>query len=311
MITNALKKKTEPAAPVVTETVPVSPRSNPQRPVAGELPPAPIEMGPAPDGSFVRSVPAEYPEVSFPKPEPAPVGPSPVVSKPIRLSVYTALDLPKAGTEVSGLKVRGTIPNVNSIKSSFTKYEEIPGVREVSMDDFNSAPPKFYSKSEEARTKQLADQIGASKELNPLIVAIDEKGPYILEGGHRFDALKLLGVKSFPAIVVKDLDTAVATQAKTPNPATPKTAPAPKERAVDLLKDKIERREVARISKELGTKVTIARREPQRIRGRFTGRTEPVYIMPAEFVEAAQMMGLRAETPTGRAVPRLPVSSRD
>ena len=31
-----------------------------------------------------------------------------------------------------------------------------------------------------------------------------DKGPYILEGGHRFDALKLLGKKSFPALVVID-----------------------------------------------------------------------------------------------------------
>lgn len=38
------------------------------RPSAGALPPAPIEMGPSPDGSYVRSVPAEYPEVKFPEP---------------------------------------------------------------------------------------------------------------------------------------------------------------------------------------------------------------------------------------------------
>ena len=33
---------------------------------------------------------------------------------------------------------------------------------------------------------------------------MDRKGPYILEGGHRYSALKLLGAKSFPALVVVD-----------------------------------------------------------------------------------------------------------
>jgi ParB-like chromosome segregation protein Spo0J len=39
-----------------------------------------------------------------------------------------------------------------------------------------------------------------------LIVVEDNQGFYILEGGHRFDALCMLGSKSFPALVVKDLD---------------------------------------------------------------------------------------------------------
>ena len=39
----------------------------------------------------------------------------------------------------------------------------------------------------------------------PLIVVWDEQGLYILEGGHRFDALNMLGIKYFPALVVKDL----------------------------------------------------------------------------------------------------------
>lgn len=40
----------------------------------------------------------------------------------------------------------------------------------------------------------------------PLIVAVDDKGPYILEGGHRFVALGLLQIPTFPALVVIDQD---------------------------------------------------------------------------------------------------------
>lgn len=67
-------------------------------------------------------------------------------------------------------------------------------------------PLKFYSRSEQERTEYLAAQIQESREINPLIVVEDVKGPYILEGGHRFDALRLLRAKAFPALVVLDLD---------------------------------------------------------------------------------------------------------
>jgi hypothetical protein len=39
-----------------------------------------------------------------------------------------------------------------------------------------------------------------------VIVVIDSEGPYVLEGGYRFDALRELGAQSFPARVVVDLD---------------------------------------------------------------------------------------------------------
>ena len=62
----------------------------------------------------------------------------------------------------------------------------------------------YYSTDEEKRTKELAEQIKQTNEITPLIVAIDAQGPYILEGGHRFDALRELGANSFPAMVVLD-----------------------------------------------------------------------------------------------------------
>lgn len=230
--------------------------------------------------------------------------------------------LGRAAETVGGLKVRKDIPNTSSIRSSFNNYEELPGVREVPMSALNDKPPKFYSKSEEARTRKLAEDIKASGEINPLIVAFDEKGPYILEGGHRFDALKLLDVKSFPAIVVKDLDIrpVIKAETATPPPETsaveqlrdkanavvrgPKSKTtkevAPNKSAAEQLMEKANAKELARVKKALGTDdVKIARYEPRTdSTGKPIGVSDPVYVVPDEFLEQAQTMGLRARAHT-------------
>lgn len=110
-----------------------------------------------------------------------------------------------AGDVVDGRKVLPDVPNQSSIASSLDEYAEVKGIKDVPISAFeDSGAPKFYSKEEEARTRKLAGQIQESGTIKPLIVVYDAKGPYVLEGGHRFDALKLLGAKSFPAKVVID-----------------------------------------------------------------------------------------------------------
>ena len=110
-----------------------------------------------------------------------------------------------AGDMVDGLLVRDEIPNQGSIGSSIDDYTVLRGIREIPLTAFTQLPKlKYYSISEEARTKRLAEQIKASGEINPLIVVIDKEGPYVLEGGHRFDALREIGKTSFPALVVLD-----------------------------------------------------------------------------------------------------------
>ena len=111
---------------------------------------------------------------------------------------------PKAGEIVDSRTVREDIPNLPSIGSSLTNYEALSGVREVAMnlfDDFatHDTPNDRY-------IKELAQQIKYSQEINPLIVVVDEKGLYILEGGHRYSALHILKAKSFPALVVLDIE---------------------------------------------------------------------------------------------------------
>ena len=111
-----------------------------------------------------------------------------------------------AGDVVNGMLVRKDIPNTSSIGASLSDYST-HGLQEVPMSAFETVgKPRYRSVQEEKRTKELARQIQENKELNPLIVVKDAEGHYILEGGHRFDALRELGIDSFPALMVHDLE---------------------------------------------------------------------------------------------------------
>lgn len=114
------------------------------------------------------------------------------------------LDFPRAGASVDGLQVLDDIPNMSSIASSMDDYDILPGIREIPFSAFEAGGHPERT----ARTKDLAEQIKASGKIKPLIVVVESNnlkaGPYILEGGHRFDALQIAGKKSFPAKVVVD-----------------------------------------------------------------------------------------------------------
>ena len=111
----------------------------------------------------------------------------------------------KPGDQVSGLTVRKEVPNMGSISASLDDYEVLSGIREVPRGAFDKEylDSLSFEKLDE-RTKDLANQINESKEINPMIVGVDSKGAYIIEGGHRFDALMAQDTKSIPAVVVID-----------------------------------------------------------------------------------------------------------
>jgi hypothetical protein len=109
---------------------------------------------------------------------------------------------PVAGKTVGGLQVRHDVPNQSSIDASIDTPTVLRRVRSVSISAFD--PKGEYVPSRSARVRQLAREIEQSKEINPLILGFDEEGLYVIEGGHRFDALRLLGVKEIPALVVMD-----------------------------------------------------------------------------------------------------------
>jgi len=122
---------------------------------------------------------------------------------------------PKASDTVDGLHVGKDIPNTDSIAATLSDNHEIQqGIREVPMSEFNSKPTEmFYAADDIQRTKDLAERIKQSGEINPLIVVVDKDGPYILEGGHRLGALNILSKQKFPALVVHDTSSDMGIQA--------------------------------------------------------------------------------------------------
>jgi recombinational DNA repair protein RecR len=116
------------------------------------------------------------------------------------------LKYPIAGEFVDGREVLSKVDNISSISASLDNYEILPHIREISMNNFDAENSLYKNQKEIQRCKILSEQIKESNSITPLIVVEDNEGLYILEGAHRFDALYYLNAKSFPALVVIDLD---------------------------------------------------------------------------------------------------------
>jgi disulfide oxidoreductase YuzD len=111
------------------------------------------------------------------------------------------------GDEVAGLTVREDVPNMSSIGATIENYEILQGIRKVPRKAFDEQYLSSLNPAKlDKRTTDLSEQIKQSKEINPLIVAVDNQGAYIIEGGHRFDALMTQKRESVPAVVVIDKD---------------------------------------------------------------------------------------------------------
>lgn len=112
-----------------------------------------------------------------------------------------------SGERVSGYLVRAGIANTSSIEATIERPRVLPGVREVPMTMFD---PDYIRRVRESKLDQRTDALRAeivqNRELTPLIVGVDSKGAYIIEGGHRFDALIKEGVEFIPALVAVDED---------------------------------------------------------------------------------------------------------
>lgn len=200
-----------------------------------------MEYGP---GSFSVTMkrrgatPPPTPEIPAPSegvgtpllPEQTPPAPASPVEDPF---VTANARYPHAGKTVDGLDVRDEIPNMSSIGASLTDYKILPGIREVPYSDFGEAGHGYADVAGNEHVRRLADAIKESGEINPLIVVVDKDGPYILEGGHRWDALHAMGKTSFPAKIVVDYqDHPFTEQEETTStpPASEPTQPASEHR---------------------------------------------------------------------------------
>jgi hypothetical protein len=108
----------------------------------------------------------------------------------------------KRGEKVGGYDVGEKINNYGSYASSgIDDVEE--GIHRVPMSAFEVTHPNklFYAKNDIEHVHRLADQIRQNKYMDPLLVAMDKKGAYVLEGGHRLGAAHLLGMKEIPAMI--------------------------------------------------------------------------------------------------------------
>jgi len=179
------------------EVTPVTEVTPPVQKVARETLPEPLkteivpEAIPTPRNAIPEKPTTETVPTAKVEPEPI-VSEKPVTGKPF--------EFPQAKESVGGLVVRDKIPNQESIEATLANYEILPGIREVKMSDFTGKPD--VSK----RSKELANEIRESGEINPLIVVEDKDGLYILEGANRWDALHELEVERFPAMIVRDLE---------------------------------------------------------------------------------------------------------
>ena len=118
---------------------------------------------------------------------------------------YWENQYPRAGITVSGLLVLKDIPNTGSISASLNDWERLPDIREIPVAEFGGTGPVFRAADDNQRSRLLAEEIKKSGEISPLIIAIGDGEPWILEGLHRYMALGILGVETFPALVVMEL----------------------------------------------------------------------------------------------------------
>lgn len=116
------------------------------------------------------------------------------------------VEYPATDPAVENSPVLYHAPGADLISASNGEYKVLSGIRRVRFSDFPGIGPKdspvFQSRNEREQTELLAMTIHYAGSINPLVVAIDKEGPSVLDGGRRFNALRLLQVESFPAVIL-------------------------------------------------------------------------------------------------------------
>lgn len=102
-----------------------------------------------------------------------------------------------------------TRPNRESLlqcgQASFNDFEVVPGTYKIPLSELGDLAGYSNARDRE-RIENLAAAIKESGEIEPVFVALDQEGLWLVEGQHRSRALRLLGYDSVPARVMVDLD---------------------------------------------------------------------------------------------------------
>ena len=76
----------------------------------------------------------------------------------LRQAAETEQDL--VATTPQELTIRDEVPNLGSIRSSLTNWEEVPGIQQIPISEFDSSPKDlFYAADDLARVRSLANEI--------------------------------------------------------------------------------------------------------------------------------------------------------
>ena len=102
-----------------------------------------------------------------------------------------------------------TRPNRESLlqcgQANFNDFEVVPGTYKIPLTEIGHLDGYDNARDRE-RIEILAAAIQKSGKIEPVFVALDQEGIWLVEGQHRSRALRLLGYDSVPARVMVDLD---------------------------------------------------------------------------------------------------------
>lgn len=90
-------------------------------------------------------------------------------------------------------------------QASFNDFEVVPGTYKILFSDMGELDG-YNNAKDRARIEALAAAIKESGEIEPVFIALDQEGFWLVEGQHRSRALRLLGYDGIPARVMVDLD---------------------------------------------------------------------------------------------------------
>ena len=111
---------------------------------------------------------------------------------------------PLVGDTVDGRTTSTKVDNFDSVSSTYSSFEEVPGIREMDLRPWGDEGG-FVTRSDIEQVDELAKAIRESNHIDPVIIGVGKNGePVVIEGAHRIAAMQKLGANSIPVKLVVD-----------------------------------------------------------------------------------------------------------